>query len=196
MALDRNFWESRYHEGDTGWDLGGPSTPLKTYIDQLTDKGLRILIPGAGRAYEAEYLHRQGFANVFVIDLTDAPYADLLKRCPDFPKENLLVGDLFTHAGQYDRILEQTCFCAIDPSLRSAYVKQMHALLAPGGKYVGVLFDDLRPGKDPNGPPYGGSRAEYETLFTPPFQAVTFEACYNSIAPRAGREFWVNAPRS
>ncbi len=195
MALDRTYWESRYENSDTGWDLGGPSTPLKAYIDQLTDKRLRILIPGAGRAYEAEYLHRQGFPNVFVIDLTDAPYTDLLARCPDFPKDHLLVGDLFEHAGQYDRILEQTCFCAIDPALRAAYVKRMHDLLVPGGKLVGVLFDDPHPSKGPDGPPFGGSKAEYETLFRPLFPAVTFTPCYNSIPPRAGRELWVSASR-
>jgi SAM-dependent methyltransferase len=195
MALDRTYWESRYHQSDTGWDLGGPSAPLKAYIEQLTDKDLRILIPGAGRAYEAEHLHRLGFRNVFVIDLTDAPYADLLARCPDFPKEHLLVGDLFQHEGQYDRIIEQTCFCAIDPSLRAAYVKKMHALLEPGGKLVGVLFDDPHPAKGPDGPPFGGSKAEYEALFKPFFPGVTFTPCHNSIPPRAGRELWLYAPR-
>lgn len=193
MALDRRFWETRYHEGDTGWDLGGPSTPLKTYIDQLTNKELRILIPGAGRAYEAEYLHREGFSNVHVIDLTDAPYADLLKRCPEFPKDHLLVGDLFAHQGRYDRIIEQTCFCALDPALRPAYVGTMHRLLAPGGKVVGVLFDDdLNTDK----PPFGGHKAEYEQLFKPFFPTVSFTPCHNSIPPRAGRELWMNAPKA
>ncbi|HRH39216.1 MAG TPA: SAM-dependent methyltransferase, partial [Flavobacteriales bacterium] len=83
--LDRTFWEARYHNAETGWDLGAPSTPLKEYLDQLTNKDTRILIPGGGRAYEAEYAHRIGFRNVFVIDLTDAPFADLLSRCPTFP---------------------------------------------------------------------------------------------------------------
>jgi SAM-dependent methyltransferase len=195
MALDRTYWESRYHERDTGWDLGGPSAPLKAYIEQLTDKDLRILIPGAGRAYEAEHLRRLGFRQVFVIDLTDAPYADLLARCPDFPKDHLLVGDLFQHKGQYDRIIEQTCFCAIDPALRAAYVKKMHELLAPGGRLVGVLFDDPHPARGPDGPPFGGSKAEYEALFKPLFPQVSFMPCYNSIPPRAGRELWVCAPR-
>ena len=37
-VLDRTYWETRYRSDETGWDLGGPSTPLKEYIDQLTDK--------------------------------------------------------------------------------------------------------------------------------------------------------------
>lgn len=190
MQLDRNFWEDRYHAGETGWDLGGPSTPLKEYIDQLTDKELSILIPGGGKAWEAEYAHRQGFSKVFVIDLTDAPFKELLSRCPDFPQEHLIVGDFFEHEGQYDRILEQTFFCALDPALRGHYVVQMKKLLAPGGKLVGVLFNDTL---NTDRPPFGGFQADYEPLFRKHFQQVTMEPCHNSIAPRAGRELWLCA---
>ncbi len=190
MSLDRTFWESRYLAGDTGWDIGAPSPPLRAYLDQLTDRDQRILIPGAGRAYEAEHAHRSGFRNVFVIDLTDAPYGDLLKRCPDFPRAHLLVGDVFAHEGAYDLILEQTFFCAIDPSLRADYVRVMHRLLHPGGKLVGVLFNDAL---NRDRPPFGGSAAEYELLFRALFPEVTFTHCHNSIPPRAGRELWMAA---
>ncbi|MBK6832429.1 MAG: SAM-dependent methyltransferase [Flavobacteriales bacterium] len=192
ISLDRYFWETRYSSGDTGWDLGAPSTPLKEYLDQLTNTELRILIPGSGRAYEAEYAHILGFSNVFVIDLTDGPFNDLIARCPSFPKEHMIVGDFFKHEGIYDLIIEQTFFCAIDPSLRSRYVERMHHLLAPGGKLVGVLFDDPL-NKDK--PPFGGHRADYLPLFGKHFSQVTMEPCYNSIAPRAGRELWLCAQK-
>ena len=190
MELDANYWATRYATSETGWDLGGPSTPLKEYLDQRTNKELRILIPGGGRAYEAEYAHRLGFRNVFVIDLTEAPFVDLLARCPDFPKEHLIIGDLFAHESRYDLILEQTFFCAIDPALRPKYVEHMHRLLEPGGHLVGVLFDSV---PNPVGPPFGGSEEEYHALFKPYFPEVSFERCNNSIAPRAGRELWLRA---
>lgn len=192
ISLDRNFWETRYHDGDTGWDLGAPSTPLKEYLEQLTNKELRILVPGSGRAYEAEHAHKLGFGNVFVIDLTDEPFNDLRARCPSFPKEHLIVGDFFKHEGAYDLILEQTFFCAIDPSLRGRYVERMHHLLKPGGKLVGVLFDDTL-NKDK--PPFGGHRADYLPLFQQHFANVSMVSCYNSIAPRAGRELWLCAKK-
>jgi methyl halide transferase len=192
MPPDKDFWTARYIGNDTGWDIGSPSTPLKEYIDQLQDRSLRILIPGAGRAYEAEYLHRKGFRQVFIIDLADAPYQDLLQRCPDFPKEHLIVGDFFEHQGQYDLIFEQTFFCALDPDLRRAYVRHMHALLKPGGRLVGVLFDD--PLNDDR-PPYGGSRQEYLSIFGALFNDLKLERCHNSIPPRAGRELWLRAAR-
>lgn len=196
MQLDRDHWEGRYLAGDTGWDAGGPTTPLKAYIDQLTDKDLRILIPGGGRAWEAEYAHRHGFRNVYVIDLTDAPFKDLLHRCPDFPPEHLITGDFFAHEGRYDRILEQTFFCALDPSLRRRYVAHMATLLRPattehaGGVLVGVLFDAPM---NADRPPFGGSRSEYLPLFREHFEQVSLEPCYNSIPPRAGNEVWLRA---
>lgn len=196
MKLDQQYWESRYLNSTDGWDIGAPSTPLKAFIDGLTDKDLRILIPGSGRAWEAEYAHRLGFRNVFVIDLTDAPFKDLLTRCADFPQEHLLTGDFFTHTGSYDLILEQTFFCALDPALREAYVRKMHDLLAPGGRLVGVLFDDPHPGKDPHGPPFGGTRAAYTALFSAVFPQVSIEPCHNSIPPRAGREVWIDARKA
>jgi len=193
MELDRSYWQTRYEKAETGWDIGGPSTPLKMYLDQLTNKELRILIPGAGRAYEAEYAHRLGFRNVYVIDLTDSPYADLLARCPEFPQEHLLVGDLFAHEGQYDRILEQTFFCALDPALRVKYVAKMKELLKPDGQLVGVLFNDPL---NSDHPPFGGSKEAYMPLFHAHFPTVTMDVCYNSITPRAERELWLCAPNT
>lgn len=190
MNLGSTFWEGHYLQKNTGWDIGSVSTPLKTYFDQLADRGIEVLIPGGGRSYEAEYLHRHGFSKVHVVDLTGAPFADLLDRCPDFPRNHLHVGDFFNHAGRYDLIVEQTFFCALDPSLRPRYVRKMHELLAPGGNLVGVLFDDPL---FADHPPFGGNADEYRKLFSPVFPQLFLEACYNSIKPRAGRELWMKA---
>lgn len=189
MELDQRYWEDRYNNGSTGWDTGGPTKPLTSYIDQLVDRQIHILIPGAGNAYEAEYLFKQGFKNVFVIDLAIQPLENLKKRVPDFPQNNLIQGDFFKHEGAYDLILEQTFFCAIGPELRKSYVQHVKRLLRPGGKLVGVLWS--RPMND-NHPPYGGSMAEYEKLFNPFFKINTLAPCYNSIKPRAGNEVFIN----
>ncbi|MEO5584343.1 MAG: SAM-dependent methyltransferase [Flavobacteriales bacterium] len=192
MEPNADFWIERYATGDTRWDLGAVSTPLKDYFDQLTDKDLRILIPGGGRSYEAEYLHRLGFKEVFALDLAEAPFEDLLRRCPDFPREHLIIGDFFQHEGQYDRIIEQTFFCALDPQLRPKYVERTHDLLVPGGTLTGVLFDDPL---NTDHPPYGGNAEEYRRHFGQRFQELSLASCYNSIAPRAGRELWLKATK-
>lgn len=189
-TLDATYWHQRYAHEDAPWDLGAPSTPLATFLDGVVDRGSRILIPGAGRAYEAEYAHRLGFRNVYPMDLTGAPFEDLLRRCPTFPREHLLVGDFFDHQGAYDIILEQTFFCALEPSLRERYVAHMHALLKPGGRLVGVLFNIPL---NADRPPFGGSATEYLPLFQQHFRTIALEPCRNSIPPRAGNELWLTA---
>lgn len=152
-----NYWENRYQNQQTGWDIGEISSPLKAYINQLEDKSIKILIPGAGNAYEAEYLFLNGFKNVFVADIAAAPLQNIKKRLPSFPEKQLLHIDFFELEMQFDLILEQTFFCALPKSFRKAYAEKMQKLLKKEGKLVGLLFDD----ELPNGnPPYGGSKKE------------------------------------
>ena len=183
-----NYYEAFWnHSGETGWDIGQVSTPIKEYIDQLSDKNLKILIPGGGNSYEAEYLFEKGFNNVFVVDISSIPLKNLTERLPSFPKENLLHADFFELEDTFDLILEQTFFCALDPSLREAYTDKMHQLLKPDGKLVGLLFNiPLNDDK----PPFGGNKDEYEKLFSEKFKIEKMETAYNSIPPRAGNELF------
>lgn len=185
--LDSNFWAERYNTGEMGWDTGSITTPLKEYIDGLKTKDLTILIPGGGNSYEAEYLTNIGFEQVHLVDWAKAPLDNLKQRVPNFPDEHLIQADLFDHTGQYDLIIEQTFFCAIDPELRSKYAKKMHSLLKPGGKLVGLLFQFPLE----SGPPFGGSKEEYLGYFDRLFHIEHMEDCYNSIKPRAGKELFI-----
>lgn len=185
------FWSNRYQEGRTGWDIGFPSTPLKTYIDQLENKDLKILIPGAGNAYEAEYLFGQGFNNVFILDISKAPLEAFLKRNPVFPSSQLLHGNFFEHEEKYDLILEQTFFCSFPPlkNNRNIYAQTMSRLLFPNGKLAGVWFD-IPLKDDLVKRPFGGTKEEYLSYLSPHFETVVFESCYNSIEPREGEELF------
>lgn len=183
------YWQQRYEQGYTGWDMRGVSPPLQAYFDQLGRRDLRILIPGAGNAYEAAYLHQAGFSEVYVLDFAEIPLRRFAEQQADFPAEHLVCADFFTwQAEPFDLVVEQTFFCAIDPARRTEYAQKTHRLLKAGGRLVGLLFDC----EFKNGPPFSGSRAEYETLFAPYFDFATFETCHNSVGPRAGRELFIN----
>lgn len=187
--LNQTYWNNQYLANATGWDLGQVSPPLKAYIDQLTDKHQRILIPGCGNTYEAEYLLEQGFDRVTVIDISPKLVESLQEKFSGHTGINILCEDFFEHQGEYDLILEQTFFCAIPPSSRPDYAKKMQALLAPGGKLVGLLFD--RTFEHP-GPPFGGCKCQYESIFEPYFSFHTFEKAYNSFHKRADTELFIN----
>ena len=185
-------WEERYQIQQTGWDIGYVSTPLKEYIDQLEDKNLKILIPGAGNAYEAEYLWKQGFKNIHVLDIAPSPLRNLAERVPSIPKDHLIEGDFFAHNEVYDLIIEQTFFCAIDPILRAEYAKKCSELLKKGGKLVGLLWSVPL---NESHPPYGGCSEEYLEYFEPYFDIHTMEKAHNSIPPRANRELFIRLDR-
>ena len=187
--LDSEYWSKRYLDNQIQWDIGYVSTPLKEYFDQLRDKSIRILIPGAGNSYEAEYLHNQGFCNVYVADVSEVPLKNLKDRCPDFPEDHLLLADFFELDLQFDLIIEQTFFCALNPSMRDHYVSKMYELLNSRGKLVGVLFNAAL---NADRPPFGGFKDEYTEFFKGLFDSYVFEECYNSIPPRRGRELFIN----
>ena len=188
-VLDGNYWNNRYDAGTSFWDLGEVSPPLKNYIDQLTDKNIRILIPGCGNTHEADYLLKMEFTDITVIDIAPALTEQLKEKYKGNPHIKIILGDFFKQQGQYDLILEQTFFCAIDPSLRHDYVAKMPELLAPNGKLVGVLFNRRF---EEQGPPFGGTQKEYEPMFAKNFIFKTFQPCYNSFIKRKNSELFIN----
>ena len=89
---------------------------------------------------------------------------------------------------QYDLILEQTFFCALHPTLRHQYAQHMLALLKPGGKLVGLLFNEAL---NDNQPPFGGNTQAYQAIFENVFKIKKMELCYNSINQRKDRELFI-----
>lgn len=188
MKLTEEYWNNCYQNKDTRWDLGKISTPIEAYINQLNNKEQSVLIPGGGNSYEAEYILNKGFKNVFVVDISPFAISNLKERVPNFPINQLFHEDFFKLNGTFDIIIEQTFFCAIDKGLRPTYVKKIAELLNAGGKLVGLLFDAPL---NEDHPPYGGSPEEYVKCFEPYFDIEIMEPCYNSVAPRSGREVWI-----
>lgn len=188
--LDPHYWNSRYEKAEIGWDIGRISTPLQHYIDQLAQKDLRILIPGCGNAYEAAYLLEQGFTDITLVDVAEVLVKQLQNAFYPAHADTLRIlhQDFFSLKGEWDLIIEQTFFCALDPQFRPLYAQKMHELLSPNGKLVGLLFNRNFP---QGGPPFGGSAEEYAGYFENGFEVKIMEECYNSIAPRQGSELFI-----
>ena len=107
--LDDSFWSERYSTGQTGWDIGMTSRPIREYTDSLKDKDIRILIPGCGNAYDAEYLAKQGFKNIDLLDISTELMNNLNYKFKDNPNINLINCDFFSYfpESKYDLIIEQ-----------------------------------------------------------------------------------------
>jgi SAM-dependent methyltransferase len=128
---------------------------------------------------------------VTLVDFALAPIKAFAERYPSFLAEYLVCADFFDLSPshyQFDWVLEQTFFCAIDPIRRDDYVQQMAALLKPKGKLTGLLFDKNF-GHDQ--PPFGGNADEYHQHFAPYFDIEIMEPCYNSHPARQGSELFI-----
>jgi SAM-dependent methyltransferase len=149
-----DFWNGKYSDGHTPWDLGRVSRPVELLLEAAFPQQGRVFIPGSGRGYEALHLAGQGYA-VTAVDYADEAVTYLSDEARrqgldiDVRKQ-----DIFDLPPEFDAafdvLLEQTCFCAINPKDRAAYEAMAHRVLKPGGRLLGVFmevpFD--------NGPPF------------------------------------------
>jgi methyl halide transferase len=194
--IDALYWQNRYENARTGWDIGYASPILTQYFDQLANKNLKILVAGAGNGHEVAYLWKNGFKNVYLLDWAEAPLQNFKKKYPEFPDNQLLCQNFFLLEETFDLMIEQTFFCAIDWDLRPKYAQKAAQILRKSqdsevsGKLVGILFND----DNLNGaePPFGGTKEEYWEYFEPYFDAKHFEIAHSSINPRANRELFIN----
>src|SRR4051812_17878293 len=108
--FDKLFWDDRYGHQNTTWDIGEISSPLKEYIDQLTDKSVSILIPGCGNAYEAAYLLEKGFKNITLVDISAILVKNIRQKLQAYDGKELRIicNDFFKLEGHFDLIIEQT----------------------------------------------------------------------------------------
>lgn len=187
MELGQDYWKERYEQDNTPWDIGHVSPPLMAFIDGLTDLGMKILIPGAGKSHEAIYLHEKGFREVYICDWVEEAFEQFLIQTPSFPTSHIICGDFFELQGKFDLILEQTFFCAINPAFRSDYVTKTADLLVEDGILAGLLFASHF---EKEGPPFGGTKNEYIALFSDKFHILTIKMSKNSILPRMKNELF------
>ncbi len=189
FKLAENYWEERWINEKTSWDIGYSSPAIEEYILQYPNKEASILIPGCGNAYEVEFLWNRGFSNITVLDISTTAAQILRDKYQDRKGVTVICEDFFNHHGKYDLVIEQTFFCALHPDLRPQYVNKMHGLLNKGGRIIGVLFNRVF---EKDGPPFGGSVLEYQNLFNNDFEIQKMEECYNSIEARKGSEVFIN----
>lgn len=189
QILDKNFWNKRWENEKTGWDIGQASPTIEKYMMQFHNQEARILIPGCGNAHEAEFLLKKGFQNITILDISPFAVNVLQKKFSKNPQIKIICEDFFQHSGVYDLMIEQTFFCAIPPIKRMDYVKKAAEILSEKGKIIGLLFNRTFEKK---GPPFGGSEAEYLFYFKKHFIIKKMEKCYNSISARQGTEIFIN----
>ena len=179
-----HFWEQRYRDNRTGWDLGGPTPAFVAYLEgpRRPEPG-KILVVGCGKGHDVLLFARHGFDALGVdfapsaVEIgTRAAQEAGLADTARFEQADIF--DLpARYPAHFDYLLERACYCAIDPIDRARYVETAAALLKPGGRIIGQFF--LGPQTRP-GPPFAATVDELKRSFAPHF---TFE---RADTPRQG----------
>lgn len=184
-----DFWQGRYDASNTPWDLGGPSPHFVELLKQPPAflKPGNMVVFGAGRGHDAALFAQHGFD---VLGLDYAPGAvqaasQLYGSVARFEQANIfdLVDPASPKAGTFDYLLEHTCFCAILPQERSAYVQAAGNLLKPGGYLIGIFWEH----GETDGPPFSTTEADLRRAFEPIFDVVDIQA-KSPAADRSGTE--------
>ncbi|MBL8888551.1 MAG: methyltransferase domain-containing protein [Planctomycetaceae bacterium] len=163
-ALPAAYWQRRYADGTTGWDRGQASPGLDWLLDRARQEQWRtVLIPGCGRGHEVIALAEAGFS-VTALDYADAAIQHLKKVTAKnrLPIE-LVQTDVLTYdpKNRFDAIYEQTCLCALHPSLWSAYERKLAQWLRPGGSLFAMFMQTTQP----QGPPFACPLGRMRELF-------------------------------
>ena len=190
LDLSSTAWDQRYQTGDAPWDLGFPTPPFVNLLSSSeAPKTGRIAVLGCGGGSDALLFAEAGF-EVMGFDFAQTAIDRANARATDRGIKNVqfLQRDIFDleteFANEFDYVLEHTCFCAIDPELRSRYVQLVHSILRPQGQLIAIFYTHGRSG----GPPFGVKPQEVLDYFEPQFDRILFKPATDSIDRRKGDE--------
>jgi hypothetical protein len=148
---ESKYWENRYANGQTGWDRGDVHPALHDWLASGELQPCDIVVPGCGHGHEVVELVRSGF-EVTAIDFADSPVNSLRTRLASLKFSAKVYRDdvfQFKPRKHFDAVYEQTCLCAIEPSTRFEYEKQMFDWLEPGGRFFALFMQNANSTTEP-----------------------------------------------
>ncbi|GAA4354663.1 class I SAM-dependent methyltransferase [Angustibacter luteus] len=161
------WFDQLYAEGEQGavsmpWNRDAPYPLLREWADagELVGQGRTAIVVGCGLGADAEYLARLGYVTT-AFDIAPTAVRLAAERNPgsavDYRVADLL--DLPPQwDGAFDLVVEIFTVQALPDPPRSAAIRAISALLAPGGTLLAVAFRPTE-GADPaDGPPFSLTR--------------------------------------
>jgi SAM-dependent methyltransferase len=186
-----HYWQQVYDtESRPGWDMDGPTPLLPELLDLVESLGRsggpRIAVPGCGFGHDAAELARWGF-QVTGVDFAPAAIAGARARygeAVDWVQDDWFAVQL----PPFDSVFDHTCFVAMAPERRAAFIDACAEHLNPGGLWLGAFFHKVNA---PPGPPFAIDPEELRALASARFHVLHLGDATRSHPRRAGREFLV-----
>ena len=185
-----DFWNKLYREKSTHWDIGAPTPILTDFLKNRPNLG-NVCVLGSGNGHDALEFAQYGHT-VYAVDFAEEPILNLKSLSQRKKIDiNLINEDIFKLGSMYnnffDLVFEYTCYCAINPNRRKEYFELNHRILKKGSRLFGIFLPLDREISN-EGPPFGVSISEIESLINGKFKIVVNKFSDLSISPRANRE--------
>ena len=193
MTTHPDYWNRIYQdESRPGWDMDGATPLVEAMLGLALPLGLppggELVVPGCGYGHDAAELAARGFT-VTGLDFAPLAIQGAIERYGD--RVAWSQADWFTtELGPWDAIFDHTCFVAMDPPRRPAYIEACADHLRPGGFWMAALFHDVN---DRPGPPHALPMAEMRTLAEARFEVLHLANTTASHPRRLGREYLMMA---
>jgi len=184
------FWNQRYLDSNTKWDLGHP-TPILTYYLENNKISGKACVLGCGNGHDVIELSRYDI-DVYAVDFATEAIKNLRKKLTQIQRVELIEEDIFNlphlYSNYFDFVYEYTCYCAIDPNRRVEYFDMAYKVLRVGGLLFGIFIPLDKDIGNEEGPPFGVSIQEVMKLAHNKFKVIENTFSDYSIEPRVGRE--------
>ncbi len=195
MTTHPDYWNRIYEdEGRPGWDMDGATPLVGELLELALPLGLKpggdLVVPGCGYGHDAAELEARGFT-VSGLDFAPLAIQGALHRYGN--RVAWSQADWFTtKLGPWNALFDHTCFVAMDPLRRPAYVEACASHLRSGGLWMAALFHDV---KGQSGPPHALAMLEMRQLAEARFEVLHLADATQSHPRRAGREFLMVAKK-
>lgn len=189
-----DFWNTRYLNRETGWDMQGPHPALESLTSQLRINKCRILVLGCGYGHDADFFASKGHI-VTAVDYSAEAIEVAQKRYGTRDNLKFVKADALhlpeKFMNSFDMVFEHTFFCAIDPQKRNDVLKVWKNCLVPGGHLFGIFFTHYQTHQ----PPYGGTEWEYRERLKKDFQFLYWTRLRGSSPRPLGSELIIYAQK-
>ena len=185
-----SFWNDKYIDEKTKWDIGGPTPILTNYLQNKKTNIGKVCVLGCGNGHDVIELSRYN-NEVYAVDFSKQAIQNLENKISD---SNLMIKlineDIFNldqnYLNSFDMVFEYTCYCAIHPNQRKRYFDLVHKILKKDGILYGIFipFDK----KTNDGPPFKVNLNEIKNYTTDKFDIIKNYMSDLSIPQRRNRE--------
>jgi cyclopropane fatty-acyl-phospholipid synthase-like methyltransferase len=189
------YWEDLYKAKKDVWDLGKASPILEEFFKHAScPKTGRVLVPGAGRGYDAAAWAQRGHETL-AVDFSQTAFAALNSLTEKQRKLTVLNIDLFELTPKstqpFDIIFEYGCFNSVHPGRRDEYFEVWDRMLQPNGIVIAAFYPLIRT-TSLDGPPHPTSEGELMARLDGVFDVQEKIIPKKSSKERVGKEeIWI-----